>query len=70
MSVEAAPAPATADAQVLTDDALAFVAERTELEGTPHLDEAVSLLEQVALADELPEFLTLPAYELLTEGDS
>jgi malate synthase len=48
----------------------AIAAERTELEGTPHLDAAVSLLEQVALADELPEFLTLPAYELLTEGDS
>jgi malate synthase len=48
----------------------AIAAERTELEGTPHLDEAASLLEQVALADELPEFLTLPAYELLTEGDS
>ncbi len=48
----------------------AIAAERAELEGTPHLDEAVSLLEQVALADELPEFLTLPAYELLSEGDT
>jgi malate synthase len=43
----------------------AIAEQLSELEGTPHLDEAVALLEQVALADELPEFLTLPAYELL-----
>jgi malate synthase len=48
----------------------AIAAERAELEGTPHLDDAVSLLERVALGDELPEFLTLPAYELLSEGSA
>jgi malate synthase len=40
-------------------------AQTAELDGTPHLDQAVDLFRQVALADELPEFLTLPAYELL-----
>jgi len=30
-----------------------------------HVDETRSVFEQVALGDELPEFLTLPAYELL-----
>jgi malate synthase len=48
------------------DVAQAIADERAELEGTGHLDEAVTLLEQVALSDELPEFLTLPAYELLS----
>jgi malate synthase len=38
----------------------------SELAGTPHLDEAVQLFRQVALGEELPEFLTLPAYELLS----
>ena len=37
----------------------------SELAGTAHLDEAVALFRQVALGDSLPEFLTLPAYELL-----
>ena len=32
---------------------------------TPRLDEARALFEQVALADDFPEFLTLPAYERL-----
>ena len=31
----------------------------------PHLDEARQVFEQVALADEFVDFLTLPAYELL-----
>src|SRR5215213_249359 len=31
----------------------------------PHLDDARQLFEQVALADEFPDFLTLPAYELI-----
>jgi malate synthase len=31
----------------------------------PHLGEATKVFEHVALADELVEFLTLPAYELL-----
>jgi malate synthase len=31
----------------------------------PRIDEAARLFEQVALADEFPDFLTLPAYELL-----
>jgi malate synthase len=36
---------------------------RKDLDGTPHLDVACELFEQVALADEYPDFLTLPAYE-------
>jgi malate synthase len=36
---------------------------RGDLDGTPHLDVACELFEQVALADEYPDFLTLPAYE-------
>jgi malate synthase len=44
----------------------AVAAEREELAGTDHLDEAVGLLQQVALGDKLPEFLTIPAYELLS----
>jgi malate synthase len=36
---------------------------REELNGLPHLDTACELFEQVALADEYPDFLTLPAYE-------
>jgi malate synthase len=36
---------------------------REELHDLPHLDTASELFEQVALADEYPDFLTLPAYE-------
>jgi malate synthase len=36
---------------------------RAELADLPHLDTACELFEQVALADEYPDFLTLPAYE-------
>jgi malate synthase len=36
---------------------------REELSGTAHLETACELFEQVALADEYPDFLTLPAYE-------
>jgi malate synthase len=43
-------------------------AQRSELHGTPHLDQAVSLLQRVALSEELEEFLTLPGYELLREA--
>ncbi|RSM85423.1 malate synthase A [Kibdelosporangium aridum] len=35
---------------------------RKELDGLPHLDAAVELFDQVALADEFVDFLTLPAY--------
>ena len=31
----------------------------------PNLDDARRLFEQVALADDFPDFLTLPAYELI-----
>lgn len=42
------------------------VAEEVEAIGElPHLAEARQLFEQVALADEFPDFLTLPAYELV-----
>ena len=43
--------------------------EREELEKIgrewPRIDEAARLFEQVSLADEFVDFLTLPAYELL-----
>jgi hypothetical protein len=39
--------------------------EAAKLEGTPHLAQAIDLLERTALSDEPEEFLTLPAYELL-----
>jgi malate synthase len=39
--------------------------QAAELDGTPHLAEAVALFRDVALGEELQEFLTLPAYELL-----
>ncbi|MFD2421295.1 malate synthase A [Amycolatopsis pigmentata] len=42
---------------------------RKELDGVvpaEHLDTAVELFEQVALADEFPDFLTLPAYERIS----
>jgi malate synthase len=39
-----------------------------ELADTPHLAEAIELFKRVALSDELEEFLTLPAYELLEPG--
>jgi malate synthase len=31
----------------------------------PRIEEAAAIFEQVALADEFPDFLTLPAYERL-----
>jgi malate synthase len=43
-------------------------AQLAELDGTAHLDDAVELFKRVALSEELQEFLTLPAYELLTAG--
>jgi hypothetical protein len=33
-----------------------------------NLDAARGLFEQVALAEDFPDFLTLPAYELIVEG--
>jgi malate synthase len=49
---------------VTSDQVRQLLAEiRGELAGTPHLDLACELFEQVALADEYPDFLTLPAYE-------
>jgi len=39
--------------------------EVAALPDLPRLDEARSVFEQVALADEFVDFLTLPAYELL-----
>ncbi|MET0233864.1 MAG: malate synthase A [Kibdelosporangium sp.] len=36
---------------------------KTALAGLAHLDEAVELFDQVALADDFVDFLTLPAYE-------
>jgi malate synthase len=46
------------------------IAEETAaLEGTPRLDEARVLFEQVALGEEFVEFLTLPAYEQLVADE-
>ena len=42
--------------------------EAARLDGAPDVDRAVALFRRVALGDELEEFLTLPAYELLVEG--
>jgi malate synthase len=44
----------------------AIAEEVAKLDGTPALDEARELFEQVALGDEFVEFLTLPAYERLS----
>ncbi len=41
--------------------------QAAELSGTPHLEQAVSLFARVALGDQLEEFLTLPAYELMAD---
>ena len=48
----------------------AIAAEVAKLEGTPGLDEARRLFEQVALGEEFVEFLTLPAYDRLIAGES
>jgi malate synthase len=48
----------------LVRDLLADVrAELTDIVPAEHLAPACELFEQVALADEFPDFLTLPAYE-------
>ena len=39
--------------------------EMADLDGGGRFAEARELFEQVALADDFPEFLTLPAYDLL-----
>ena len=45
--------------QAIADEEVAALPE------TPRLNEARQVFEQVALADEFVDFLTLPAYELL-----
>jgi malate synthase len=40
--------------------------QAAKLFGTPNLEQAVALFERVALGDELEEFLTMPAYEMLS----
>jgi malate synthase len=53
--------------RVTREDVDRAIAEETaKLDGTPALDEARELFEQVALGDEFVEFLTLPAYERLS----
>ncbi|MEZ5436753.1 MAG: malate synthase A [Lysobacteraceae bacterium] len=52
----------------LFDNALARIRERIPSEGLPgqaRIDEAVEMLRQLTHADELADFLTLPAYEKL-----
>ena len=52
--------------RVSAEDVRRIEAEELEKIGEwPRIDEAASLFEQVALADEFVDFLTLPAYELL-----
>jgi malate synthase len=59
--------------EILTPEALEFVADRQTRFGTHRdallaargLDDARRLFEQVAPADEFPDFPTLPAYELI-----
>jgi malate synthase len=41
------------------------LADRLRVPGGARIDEAIAMLEQLTEADELAEFLTLPAYELL-----
>jgi malate synthase len=48
----------------------AIADEREELEGADHVEQAAALLEEVALGAQLPEFLTLPAYELLGDAEA
>jgi malate synthase len=43
--------------------------EVAKLDGTPALDEARALFEQVALGEDFVEFLTLPAYQQLVAGE-
>lgn len=53
--------------EILTPEALEFVADLQTRFGT-HRDALLAarrLFEQVAPADEFPDFLTLPAYELI-----
>jgi malate synthase len=48
------------------EDVLTIVREEADVAtGQPHLGEATRTFEQVALADDFVEFLTLPAYALL-----
>jgi malate synthase len=56
--------------QTVTDELVRSVVaeEVTGIGNVPRLDDARRLFEQVALADEFPDFLTLPAYELVVEG--
>ncbi|HRY01441.1 MAG TPA: malate synthase A, partial [Xanthomonadaceae bacterium] len=52
----------------LFDNALTRIRERIPSEGLPgqaRIDEAVEMLRQLTHADELADFLTLPAYEKL-----
>ena len=53
--------------ETVTEDLVRrVVAEEVEGIGElPYLDDARRLFEQVALAEDFPDFLTLPAYELV-----
>jgi len=50
----------------ITDRVMAALRAEQNLEGSGHLDEARRLLDEVALADDFVDFLTLPAYESIT----
>ena len=51
---------------VIAEQAGLFRAELGDAPDAAHLDDAVTLFDRVALADEFAEFLTLPAYRILT----
>jgi len=52
--------------EILTPEALDFVADLQRRFGAHRdMDDARRLFERVALADEFPDFPTLPAYELI-----
>jgi malate synthase len=57
--------------ETLFDPALlglpAKLGDRLRLPGAGRIDQAIALLERLTHADELADFLTLPAYELLQE---
>ena len=58
---------ALADGRTVTAELVRSVAddETSGMEWVPHLSEARQVFEEVALSDNFPEFLTLPAYEHL-----
>ncbi|MEX0757871.1 MAG: malate synthase A, partial [Acidimicrobiia bacterium] len=56
----------TDDGSVITEERVRrLIDEECGLLDIPHLDDARKVFEDVALGDHFPDFLTLPAYELI-----